>query len=1067
MRKSLILTAFILALVGPVLAQTKEIKGKIVDAITGAPIEGVSILTDKKASASTKSDGTYSIQVAASTKSLIISHVGYNSQTVEINNESTLDIRLQPSSSTMEDVVVIGYGTQKKSHLTGAVSKFKNEKLDEAPVARLDQALQGRIAGVQIQNIDPEAGADPRIRVRGTASINAGANPLVVVDGHPVPDGLSFVNPADVESVEVLKDAASAAIYGSRGASGVIIITTKSGKADRTRYNLKVNTGQRTAYALYPMMSMTEYGNLMFYEASLRAKDPSIPAQTPNQVMSGPERAGYVIENTLLGGQPTDWQREALRSAAVRNIQLNVSGGTSKSKYFISGAYQRDQGMMHHSEHDRMSIKAKLDLNLSKRVKLSLNVNPSYIKRERPGTNFTDFVRFYSFLPVYHTEATAAFVNQSPDWVNIKPGDFVQAAHFNNRIYSGMMPDGTMWSSGTAVVPFNTSNNTPKSMMENISNKSNEYRILSSADLTINILPGLDFKTLASVYASYTSGLNFEKTSARRQGTVNMGVYDDRLYTDLLSENTLNYSKKLGDHNFSVLAGFTTQKTRTVNQRITATDFPSDNITTLNTALQVSQDKNQTFNIRNQIGLNSVLGRVTYSYQNKYLVSASFRRDGSSYFAPGKKWGSFPAASLGWVASEEKFMKDIPWISQLKLRGSYGVTGNNNIVPFAFVDLLSPANYGLGSGVGTSNPGQAPSQGVLSNPNITWERTFQYNGGIDLTLFRNAISLSVDVYQSKTDQLLLQQSTMAFAGVTRFWNNIGRLQNRGIEVELTTNNIRGRDFKWSTTANIAHNRNKIVDLGGLDFLANPGGERNELYRNQVGGPLVQFFGWKTDGVWTSKAQVDSAIAAGLTASNNAWLAAGGLKVVDITGDNRIDDRDRTIIGNPYPDFTWGITNNITYKAFDLSFLFQGSQGGQLINGDPNYNEARRINKNYTANRWISPLYPGDGKTPYFTTGINWMWTDYVVEDASYYALREVIVGYTLPSKLAKLARINSMRVYFSAQNLYYHFADSYRGVNPEARLTTGDFYNTPLIDGYQRGSFPIPKTYLFGIDISF
>jgi TonB-dependent starch-binding outer membrane protein SusC len=1067
-----LLMVLLLLCSGIVMAQKKTITGKVLNQSTGEPMIGVNILADKqKGGVTTKADGTYSIVVENNTATLIFSYVGFTPQTISIGDKSVIDISLVPTATDMNEVVVIGYGTQKKSHLTGAVSKFKSEKLDESPVSRLDQALQGKIAGVQIQNITSESGAEPKIRVRGLSSINAGANPLVVVDGHPVPDGLGFVNMADVESVEVLKDAASAAIYGSRGASGVIIITTKSGKADKPKYTLKFSNGSKNAYERYPMMTTTEYTNLLYYEASLKAKDPSIPPPTGTGIIANNERAAYIVENTIVG-YPTDWQDQALRAATVRNVQLNVSGGSRQVKYFVSGGYQRDQGMMYHSEYDRYSIRTKLDAQLSKRVKFSFNLNPSYNKRERPSVGFIDFVRFQSFLPVYHTAATAAFVSQAALWANIKPGDFVQARHFNARIYSGLMPDGTMYTSTAALDPFNTANNTPKSVMETRTITSNEYRVQSSGDLTVNILPGLDFKTLASVYVNYTKALDFAKRSSNRDGDPNRGQYNNGLFIDLLTENTLTYSKVIKKHTFNVLAGFTGQKTKNTIEQTVGLNYPSDNITSANMAGQIEQpsvDGNGnlqgTYTLKNQEGLLSYLGRLTYSYDDKYLLSASLRADGSSKFAPGHKWGSFPSVSMGWIATQEKWMQDISWLSNLKLRTSYGVTGNNRILDFAWLDLLYAANYPFGAQTGASVSGQAPSTIILSNPDITWERTFQFNSGIDMALFRNAINLSIDVYQSKTDQLLLKQSTMGFAGVPQAWNNIGRLQNRGIEFEITSNNMRRKDFKWTTSANIAHNKNKLLEYGEEAYVLNQG-ERTELYLNQVGAPFIQFFGYKTNGVWLSQAEITAAQAAGLTSGLSNLFVPGGLKLVDINGDNKIDVNDRTVIGSPYPDFTWGITNNFTYKAFDLSFMFQGVQGGQLVNGDPNYNETKRYNKNYNNNRWLSPMFPGDGKTPYSTIGFNWMLTDYVVEDASYYCLREVILGYTLPQKVAKTLHLNSLRAYFSGQNLYFHTPGNYRGINTEARFTTGP-YNTPAVDGYQRGGFPMPRTLLFGLDINF
>ncbi len=1050
---------------GNVMAQ-KTITGKITDK-AGEPLNGVSVVTNnKKAGTTTKENGTYSIEVPSSSSSLVFSFVGYASQTVSISGKSAVNIELSAEEGTEADVVVIGYGTQKKSSVTGAVSKFKNERLDEAPVSRLDQALQGKIAGVQIQNVGSEAGVAPKIRIRGLSSINAGANPLVVVDGVPVPDGLSFVNSADVESVEVLKDAASAAIYGSRGASGVILITTKSGKSSKPKYTFKYSQGQKTAYKLYDIMTATQWANLLFSEAELKKLDPSVPAVqlTTTGIATNEDRAGLIIERDIIG-KSTDWQDYAIRNAQVRNIEMSVSGGNKDTKYYFSGIYQKDQGMMINSEYDRFSVRSKIDAKLSNRVKLTLNFNPSYIKREAPSERLQDFVRFRSWLPIFLDEKSASFVRQLPANANLKAGDWSQARYFSGLVYSGVMPDGSNWTSAPGtVVPFNTANQTPAFSMEAQKNTTDEYRLLSSADLTINILPGLDFKTLVSGYATYTKGLNFSKRDATRAGDVNSGVYDDRINVDLLNENTLNYNKKIKAHNIGLLAGFTAQKTSLRDQRVVGLDYPSDNITTLNTALSI--DRASSFNTRFKTGLVSYLGRATYAYNDKYLLAASFRRDGSSYFAPGKKWGNFPSISAGWVASNEKFLKSINWLSSLKLRGSYGLSGNNRIVDFAYLDILSPANYSLGAGTGSLVAGQAASREVLPNPDLTWERTFQYNGGIDLALFKSALSISLDVYQSKTEALLLRQASQAFTGVPFAWNNLGKLQNSGMELEITSNNFRKKNFNWTTSANISFNRNKVLELGTESRILNQG-ERTELYLNKVGAPLVQFFGYVTDGVWTSQAQIDAEIAKGLTSPLTPYFVPGGLRFKDINGDNKINSDDRTVIGNPYPDYTWGVTNSFKYKNFDVSFLLQGVQGGQLVNGDANYLEIKRTTRAYSDNRWVSALYPGDGKTPVANVGFqNWLLTDYALEDASYWALREVGMGYTFPAKWIKRAKLNNLRMYFSGQNLFFNSAKSFRALNPEARTSTGP-YNTPLVDGYQRGAFPVNKAFLFGIDITF
>ncbi|HMK03439.1 MAG TPA: TonB-dependent receptor [Ferruginibacter sp.] len=1064
---------FILFSAGALTAQKKTITGKVINQNGNDPLLGVNVLADKqKNGAATKSDGSYSISVDKNATVLIFSYVGFTTQTILIESRTVIDVVMVPAATTGEEVVIIGYGTQKRSNVSGAVSKYQNDRLEETPSSRLDQALQGKIAGVQIQNISSEAGADPKIQVRGLTSINQSQGPLVVVDGHPVPDGLAFVNMADVQSVEVLKDAASSAIYGSRGSGGVIMITTKSGKANRTQFGFKFSTGIKTAYELYPMMTTTEYTNMLFYEAALKLQDPGITPPTLTQIASTAERGAYIIEQQMRGGTGTDWQSVALRNANTKNIQLSISGGNSGVKYFISGGYQNDQGMMYHSEYERYSVRAKIDAQVTKRVKFSFNVNPSYIKRERPSVNYIDFVRFQSYLPVYLDEAMAAFVRQDPLWADVRAGDWAQARYFNARTYGGLMPDGSVWASTPNVTPFATANNQPKSIMETRSITSNDYRVLASGDLTINIIPGLDFKSMGSVYVSYSSTLDFAKRNSAAAGTLNRGQYNDRLFIDLLNENTLTWTKQIKEHAITALAGFTVQKTSTKNEQAIGLDYPSDNITTLNNALQIqapfidAEGRQQgTYTDIYKEGLVSWLGRVNYAFKDRYLLSASIRADGSSHFAPGHKWGSFPSVSVGWVATKEKFLEKINWLNNLKLRGSYGLTGNNKTPPHAWNDLLYAANYPTGPGNAVSSPGYVPSRVLLANPDITWERTNQLNGGIDITVLNNAVSLTVDIYQTKTEKLLLRQNILAFTGATSTVANIGSMKNNGIELELSTNNIRKKNFRWSTTANFAHTKNNITELGGEKFLLNQG-ERTELYMNKVAGPLIQFFGYKTDGVWLSQAEINAAQAAGLTSALPSLFVPGGLKLVDVNGDKVIDINDRVVTGNPYPDFTWGITNNLKYKNFDLMFMFQGVQGGSLINGDPNYNETKRYNKNYNQNRWLSPMFPGDGKTPYSTVGFNWMLTDYVVEDASFWSLREILVGYTLPDKLTKKARLSSLRIYFSAQNIFFHSADGYRGINSEGRFTSGP-YVTPLIDGYQRGSFPMAKTYLFGIDLNF
>lgn len=1068
MKKPILL--FLLIFASIVNAQTgSKVSGTVADS-KGMTIPGVTVTCEDK-SVSTDIDGKYSIAIKNSKSVLKFTFVGFETQIAVAGKEKTIDIVLKESLSTLDEVVVIGYGTQKRSSVTGSVSKFQNEKLNELAVSRVDQALQGKIAGVNIQNTSSEAGANPKITIRGISSITAGNNPLIIVDGQPNQDGLGSLNMADIQSVEVLKDAASAAIYGSRGASGVIIVTTKSGKTDKVRFKLSYQTGVKNPYEIYPMMTSSDYVRLLYAERDMKKLDPTV-VQAQNTV-SANNNAMWLIEQELLGGKGTDYQDEVLRTGMYKTVGLSASGGTKSSKYYVSLGYNGDEGMMIHSDFQKLNFLTKLDMEMSKKVKLAININPQYQTRETPSENFTNFIRYPSFLPVQHNTLTESFVGQNPQWAPLNAGNYAHPRHFSNLTYpsmgmTGLLPDGTTMLPRAGTSPFGSAQNNPMGSISNQFDDTKEFRFQGAATLTVNLAKGFDFKTMASTFMRYSDRLQWANTDATGDGITNRGDYIKTSFIDLLSENTFTYKNTIGNHSFDAVAGFTAETTKTSNQTTIGQGYPSDNIRTLNNATLVTipvPTVSPNANINNEIGLLSYLARLNYSYKDKYLLSMSIRTDGSSYFGPGYKWGTFPAASLGWKVNNENFMSNVNWVSKLLLRASYGVSGNNRIGDFLFVSSLTNANYISGAAAGSVAPGLAPNPNIQSNPEITWESTYQTNLGIDLSLFKNAVNISVDAYQSKTDKLLLNQPTMAFTGVPLVINNIGSMNNKGIEFELTTTNIKTRDFKWTTAANISHTENKVRELGKETYLRSQG-ERTEVYQTRVGDPLVQYYGFKTDGVWLSQAQIDEARAAGITSPLAQMFIPGGLKLVDVNGDKIIDNNDRTIIGNPYADFIWGMTNAFTYKAFDLSFSFQGSQGGQLINGDPNYNETKRTNLNYTRNRWVSAAYPGDGKTPYETSGFNWMLTDYVVEDASYVALRDITIGYTMPEEFAKKCLVNGMRLYFSGQNMFFYMPSNYRGINTEGRSNNGP-YSSTLIDGYQRGAFPIPKTVVFGLDINF
>ncbi|MEI7676754.1 MAG: TonB-dependent receptor, partial [Bacteroidales bacterium] len=1047
------------------------------------PLIGVNIIV-KGSQTGTISDvnGNYSIQAPNNKSVISFSYIGYRS--VEKTAASTtINISLQEETHQMDEMVVIGYGSQKKSHLTGAVSSLKNEKLDEIPVSSVAQALQGKLAGVQIQNIDPEAGEAPVIRVRGMGSISAAVSPLVVVDGFPIPDGLASVSMGDVESIEVLKDAASAAMYGSRAAGGVILVTTKSGTTAKPKFNFKMYSGIRNILKVPEVLNTTQYTKRLYDDAALRMQDPAVTGLTGSSsnpvtdmgfnLITTAEKTQYLLETQYLD-KPTDWLAEGLRDhGQSQSYQLSASGGTKDIKYFLSGNYKSEAGVMRYSNFDNYSLRAKVDINLSPTVTVGVNITPSYSRKQSPAVDLTDYIRYPSWLPVRHNAATAALTGKIA-------GDYAQAADFTGVILSGTGYNNEVWDMTTAKLS-GSAVQTPVSVNERTSIFTDDYRVQSNAYITINILPGLQFKTANGAYTTYKEYNKKQKTNAQSASSFNTLQRQTTLHTELLSENTLNYTKKIGNHDIGLLAGYTIQKTGNKYNQIVAQNFLDDDMLSFNYASTLIMDDPYAANPVSGItskyyteAMQSFIGRVTYSYKGKYLFSGSLRSDGSSKFAEGHKWGTFPAGSVGWRVSEERFLKQFDWLSNLKFRASLGLTGNNNIPQYSYANKINLNSYSLGAGNGALTTGMSSNDNFLGNPDITWEQTQEANYGIDLGLFNSRLNISLEYYNSNTIQLLLQQPAMYITGHQTSWQNIGKVNNKGLELELSTSNINTRNFTWKTTGNISANRNTLINYGDNSYIDNFG-EKSEVYRAIVGQPSIQYYGFKSDGVYTTFKEVTDALAktdANGVAFNYGYFVPkiGALKVVNLNGDNKIDSDDRMVLGKPFPDFTWGITNTFTYKDFDMSFMIQGVQGVKIVDGNMKYDENLRNNVAYMNNRFVSPMFPGDGKTVYAanTSGGYLMLTDYAIEDGSYASLRDFTLGYKVPLRKVKAIGLNQLRVYFSGENLLYLMAPGFKGVNPEARRNSGPYSSAfPLVDGYQRGVFPLNQTYTLGVDINF
>ena len=983
--------------------KSQTITGSVVDEETNMPVPGVSILVkDTNRGTVTDIDGNFSIQ-ASDKEILIFSFIGYAAHQETVNSRTKIDVSLTPDSQQLSEVVVVGYGTQRKSHVTGAVGKVENKNLDKMPVNNIDQALAGKVAGLQISNTDAEAGASQTIQVRGISSINAGNGPLIVIDGYPVPTSdLSVVDPNDIESIEVLKDAASTAIYGSRGANGVIMITTKSGNVGSPKFNIKSQIGVKSLYSnndIYPTPSeWASYVNSNLQEMGL--------SETPDK-----------ITEMLNLGTSTDWEDVITRNGIIQNHRLSVRGGNSVVKYYVSGSYLKDEGIYIRNDYEKYYLRLNLDVKLNEHLEMGLIFSPSMVKQTDIPLRFHDAMRAAAWLPVYHDERTVGYAHAA-GYTDIRIGDYAHEAHFDNV---------------NGVRLANSSNNNSYAKIAETDISKNYLNNYANAFLKINVNENFNIKSSFGAFTRVYQRDYFRKEQGHRTGDI-VGQYQNQRTLNFLNENIANYTRKFGNHHIDAIAGFTFQKWFRENIDLNSDGYLSDDIPTFNAATNVTVDKSNTYD--SEESLVSTLFRLNYDYKGKYLASFVTRWDASSRFGDNNKWGFFPSASVGWRVSEENFMQEIPLISNLKLRGSYGLTGNNGINDYEAIASLAPNNAVLG---GQVNQGLAQSS--PGNPEISWERTFEFNLGLDLGILSNRIQLSMNYYNSHTENLLLLKQIPAVTGFQTVRVNQGELKNEGLELELSTVNINNKNFSWKTDFNISGNRNEVVDFGGVnEIISTPDEKRPSQYITRPGQPLVQYYGYvSADEIPLSELQ------------SPYWplnIGHESIYVKDLTGDGVIDSDDRTVLGNPYPDFIWGMTNSFTYKNFDLSFVLQGSHGAEVYN----------IDDYYYHTHWRGQNNLTDAEQAQTRMQLE---TDKFVQDASFIALRNINLGYNLPKNFIKNTR---MSVFLSAQNLWFKFADDYTSYNPEG---VNQYTDNPLTYGYQRGATPFARTYSLGIDLSF
>jgi len=1020
----------------------KTLSGRVTDD-KGESLPGVSIVVKgTQQGTSTDAEGKYLLTIPDGSSVLIFSFVGYVPTEKTITNESVLDITLATDTKSLQEIVVVGYGTQKRANVTSAIASVPMNEIKDMPVSNVATALQGKIPGVVIQQNNGTPGSTPAIKVRGFGSISAGNTPLIVVDGNIVGAGIfSNLNTNDIESMDVLKDASSTAIYGSKGSNGVILITTKRGKSGKPSVNLDVYTGFQEITKKIDLLNSQQFAEFG-KEASNNAYLDNIKGATindPNSVrptdyLRYRYPRGEVFDwfnfddPARVAALPyTDYQDLIFKKAKINNYQLSASGGTDKARFCISGGYLQQDGIIRRSALDRYTLRANVEVNVLPKLKIGMSLNPSYkIQQEVKDAGHW---------------ADNAVVNSALSVMPMVP------------IYAA---DGSYTSQTAVAAPYNYPGIT--NPVANITEYNSQYlstNLLGNAYAELNLFKDFTYRISGNMNFSGNRRNAYRTSKMPLNQILPPSVSTGTAYSDQglswLFNQTLNYSKTLKEkHNFDVLIGMESTKYQFQDSQGTGSSYPNDVVETLNGSASGTTTTSVSSKTENASA--SYFARANYNYNGKYLVNVSVRRDGSSIFGPDNRWGTFPAASLGWRLSEETFMKSIKALSEAKLRVSYGLSGNNAFNNnYPYVATLRSDNYSFNNALVN---GLAPSS--LANTQLGWERSKQLDAGIDVGIFNNRIMLIVDYYQRTTKDLLLSVNVPTVTGFSSAVKNIGKMENKGWEFGVTTRNL-VKTVTWNTSFNLSFNRNKVIALGPTGDPIRSASGVGETNITQIGSPIGSFYGYKQLGVFKDQADLDSY-------PHDATAKPGDVKFEDINGDKVINANDRTIIGNNQPDFIYGLTNTLSYKGFDLNIAIQGTQGNEILNLSRRFFENLEGNANQLTtvlNRWKSPTDPGNGVTPRAnarTTGNNNAVSTRWIEDGSYLRVQNVSVGYLLPASLISKAKLQQVRIYASAQNLFTF--TKYLNFNPEVSN-----YEGPLTGGVDYGVYPLAKTFTIGINI--
>nr|WP_294870912.1 TonB-dependent receptor [uncultured Pedobacter sp.] len=1020
-------------------AQSKNISGKVTSS-DNEPLFGVTVFEKgTKTGATTDADGKFVITVSNANATLSFRYVGYQSRDIPLNGKNVINLALKSLDNALNEIVVIGYGATARKDLTGSVGQVKMDEFEKAPVKSFDEALAGRVAGVQVSGADGQPGSINNIVIRGAGSITQDTSPLYVVDGFPLEDANNnSINPADIASIDILKDASATAIYGARGANGVIIITTKRGNIGEPVIAYNGYYGFQKNTKTIDLMSPYEF---VKYQLELD------PVNTNTTYLAD----GKTLDD-YKNVKGINFQDQIYRNAPMQSHDISIRGGSDKTRYSISGNIIGQDGVVLNSDFRRYQGRITLDQNVNQKLKIGVNLNYSYSASNGSIVNAASPIQSASTNLLY---AVWGYRPVSGNDNNLDDELFDPGFDYNVIADYRVNP------------VISAKNELRRRLITGlIANGYAEYKIIPS--LTLRVTGGITNNMQRD------EAFNNSQTqlgNPRNSSGVNGSVYYNPS-TIWLNENTLSYKRVFNKvHDFTILAGYTMQGNKTGRNGFAALNVPNESLGL--DGLDESPSLIGT-SLSSRWGLLSYLGRINYTYKSKYYFTASFRSDGSSKFAQGKRWGYFPSGALSWRMSAEEFMKKLTFVSDAKLRLSYGETGNNRVADFSYLDQITQPNS-AGYSYGNGSPSKGAILSAFGNANLKWETTKQVNIGYDLSLFKQRVNLTLDIYRKTTHDLLLQALLPYTTGLSDAYKNVGKMQNQGLEISLNTVNIHGKEFNWSSSFNISFNRNKVLALSeNQTSLKSPVSfdqKWNALspYIALLGQPVGQFYGAIWDGVYQyedfdKSPQGVYTLKDNIPRNGNPTVQPGDIKYKDLDGDGNVNANDFTVIGRGLPKHTGGLSNNFSYKGFDLNVFLQWSYGNDIINAnrmlfDGNGKQSRFFNQYASyANRWqpdnpSNTLFRTGGQGPFY-------YSSRVVEDGSYLRLKTISLGYNFPARIFQKAQFKSLRIYASAQNIATW--TNYSGPDPEVSVR-----NSTLTPGFDFSAYPRASTLVFGLNLSF